>query len=225
MLKLALIGKNISHSKSKSIYESLIDSPFEYDLLDYENAADIPPAKSLLEKYDGINITAPYKTHFISQIRDISKLGIVNVLRKNNEKIEGTNTDVLAVEKILERYLKSDIVDIRILGSGAMAKVCKLYLEKNQVPFTQFSRRTKNLNEVFDIPLKTDFSTLVINTCARDYIFNNSGSSKYHFWDMNYSMPEHEEHFLNLDVSYIDGLEQLSLQAKYALSFWNLTKV
>ena len=41
---------------------------------------------------------------------------------------------------------------------------------------------------------------------------------------MNYQMTEHQKHFLNRNITYVDGLEQLELQAKYALSFWNFNK-
>jgi hypothetical protein len=45
---------------------------------------------------------------------------------------------------------------------------------------------------------------------------------KFYFWDMNYDLKAHENLFGHTDVEYKDGLYQLELQAKYALSFWNL---
>ena len=41
-IKLALLGKGISHSKSPEIYRRLISGSVQYDLLDVANEADIP---------------------------------------------------------------------------------------------------------------------------------------------------------------------------------------
>lgn len=222
MLKLALIGKNIAHSKSESVYKNLLDSPFEYELLDYKSVESIPPLKTLLQGYNGISITAPYKSVFLDQVKDLSGLEVVNCLRIRGEEIEATNTDFLAVEKIIERYLNCGVVNIRILGSGSMSLVCQRILNSKKISFEVFSRNANNIENIFKNPPKPDFSSLVINTCSRDFIFTDSSITGYHFWDMNYAMASHQEHFSKLNVSYLDGFEQLELQAKYALTFWNL---
>ena len=49
---------------SEEMYKKLLSVSFEYDLLDYQRQEEIPPAQDLLKKFDGINITAPYKKHF-----------------------------------------------------------------------------------------------------------------------------------------------------------------
>lgn len=226
MLKLALIGKNISHSQSRKMYDKLLDTPFEYDLLDYSSPEDIPSASHLLRTYDGINITAPYKTHFIQEIIDLSKIGIVNVLKRNSDGlVEGTNTDLKAVEFIIDRYLNSGVTDFRLLGSGSMAQVCISLFKKKSVPFSQFSRTQNNLDSIFFSPIKGDLSTLVINTCSREFILKDSSNScGYRFWDMNYEMPEHQKLSEERNIEYLDGVEQLSIQAKYAISFWNHSK-
>ena len=67
MIKLALVGKDIQHSRSGEIYRRLLKTDIQYDLLDYENSALIPPAADLFKVYDGISITSPYKKHFLNQ--------------------------------------------------------------------------------------------------------------------------------------------------------------
>jgi len=68
MNKFALVGKDISHSRSPEMYRKLISSDVKYDLLDYQSDLDIPTAVELLSKYDGINITSPYKKNFLNQV-------------------------------------------------------------------------------------------------------------------------------------------------------------
>lgn len=222
MLRLALIGKNIAHSKSEEVYKNLVNTPFEYELLDYESELLIPTLNSLFEKFQGISITAPYKSSFTKQIKDLSEHGIVNCLRLNNGVVEATNTDFLAVKEILERYLNCGVSKIRILGDGSMSQICQKILHSKNISFEIFSRRKNNLDLVSKNLDKPDFSCLIINTCSRDFRLSHSSTWGYHFWDMNYDMSSHRELFSRVNVSYFDGLEQLELQAKYALSFWNL---
>ena len=42
MIKLALLGKNISHSKSPEIYKTILKSNFSYDLIDCESIEMTP---------------------------------------------------------------------------------------------------------------------------------------------------------------------------------------
>lgn len=222
MLRLGLIGKNISHSKSESVYKKIIKTKFQYDLLDYTSREDIPLLKNLLQDYQGLSITSPFKTSFNDQIKDLSHLGIVNCLRLNGEDIEAINTDYQAVQKILFRYLSSGVTNIKILGSGSMSKICQNILSSSNTDFQTYARNEKNLEKIFESDFKPDFSYLVINTCSREFIFSNSTIERYHFWDMNYGMDSHQKLFSRINVAYADGIEQLELQAKYALSFWNL---
>lgn len=225
MIKLGLLGKDIAHTKSPEIYKLLLEEPFEYSLFDYEKKDEIPSALDLLQNQDGISITAPYKTHYLPEVEDLSGLGIINTLRKSkNGRVQGTNTDILAIEYLLARYLACGIKNIRILGDGSMSKITQKVLNDRGISFKLYSRREGNLDKVLDENTVVDFSTLLINTCARDFVFKDDSVSGYHFWDMNYDMPEHHDLFRHLDVGYLDGLEQLYLQAKYALSFWNLNK-
>ncbi len=59
--KLALIGKNISHSKSPEIYNKLLNNQVEYTLLDCDTVDAIPSLDELMKKFDGVSITSPYK--------------------------------------------------------------------------------------------------------------------------------------------------------------------
>ena len=220
MLKLALVGKNISHSKSQQMYEGLLGKQVDYSLLDYGSEEEIPDPQKLFESYQGISITAPYKEHFLPFIEvdnDILELGAVNCLKKENEKIFGTNTDYLALKEILNTYLKKNII---ILGDGAMFRVCKKVLGEYQKEFTHFAR--KKDGPIEEVDLSALENAFIINTCARKYVFNGKVASDSIFYDLNYSFDPHIEKFKKINCRYIDGLELLELQAHYALKYWNL---
>ena len=119
-MKLALIGRNIAHSRSQQMYEKLLDHPVDYTLLDYENEGEIPTAKKLLNEFDGISITAPYKTHFLKQVKLTSgalQIGAINCLhfRPKDGQIYGTNTDLSAFEEIFVHEKSSKSIFILII--------------------------------------------------------------------------------------------------------------
>ena len=59
MKRFGLIGKPISHSGSPRLFRAGYHGKYEYDLIE---APDFETSwKLFLEKYDGINVTAPYK--------------------------------------------------------------------------------------------------------------------------------------------------------------------
>lgn len=228
MNKFALVGKDITHSRSPEIYRKLISPSIEYDLLDYKNASDIPSAKSLLEIYDGINITSPYKKHFIDEIKltkSASLIGAVNCLKKSGNGILGENTDYLAVVDILkELQMKYSNLDVIILGDGVMSKVAKTALEHLNIECQLFSR--KIIPDLTILNLEKYFSAekgipLLINTCAREYVFAGSLPKNSVVWDFNYNFPQHSQYFFNKVQNYFDGLEVLERQAFYAVSFWS----
>ena len=220
MLKLALIGKNISHSKSENIYKKLLKEEFYYDLLDFSSESDLPKLSELQNRYLGISITSPYKKYYLNEVEDLSQTGIINTVRFLGSELEATNTDFHAIHFLLTRYLNSGIKKIHLLGNGAMAQTVLLALEKFPVDLIQYSRKAKNLDKISSGLL--DHKALVINTCSRDYVYKGPKDKSYHFWDMNYDFSPHREYFHSSRVNYIDGMEQLYLQASFALKFWKL---
>lgn len=220
-IKLALIGKEISHSKSQEMYEKILNQAVNYNLIDCKDRNQIPCAEELLKNYDGVSITAPYKKHFLDSTEvNGSNLDSVNVLYKENESIKSTNTDLFAIRNLLERFKSEGVRNFIILGSGSMAKLLRGELSGTFVK--EFSRKDKNLSKIDKENF--DKTTLVINACSREYVYSGPTGCEYTFWDLNYNLEHHENLFANSSVKYIDGTEMLLLQAKYALSYWNLTK-
>ncbi|MBC7429004.1 MAG: hypothetical protein H7336_10355 [Bacteriovorax sp.] len=228
MNKFALVGKDISHSKSPEMYRKLISSSVKYDLLDYKESSEIPAAHKLLAEYDGINITSPYKKHFLGEIeltKNAKTIGAVNCLKKSGEKIIGENTDYFAIVDILKDLQKENsALDIVILGDGVMSKVVETALKSLSLDAQLLSRKiTKdfdkiNLNSYFS-PKNTN--PLVINTCTREYVFNGELPKNSIFWDFNYNFPQHSQRLFHKVQKYFDGLDMLERQAFYAVVFWS----
>jgi shikimate dehydrogenase len=181
MKKLALVGKKIQHSKSPEIYRKLIGADIQYDLLDFQKAEDIPTAKNLLEIYDGISITSPYKKHFLPQVeltKQAEVLGAINCLKSSSGIIYGENTDFLAIQNIITGMIKKyHYLNIIILGDGVMSDVTRHALAIfDNVSVKVFSRKTVerfdrlNLTDIFNSNFLNGNQNLVINTCLRDFI-------------------------------------------------------
>lgn len=230
-MKLALIGKNISHSKSPSIYKKLLGSAVQYTLLDYPDHRSIPNVKSLLDQYEGISITSPYKAHFVKDvlIEDplVLKLGVINTLKKVGENIIGTNTDLVAIRLILKSLAaKFSKIHLIILGDGAMAQMTVAVAVENGFSFSQVSRKTNRDLSYLDLSSfeKALDQNVVINACSRDFIFQGQQSSSNIFWDYNYSFLPHQNTLPFHIIEYHDGQEMLYLQAVAAIEFWDLNK-
>lgn len=228
MNKFALIGRDISHSRSPEMYRKLISPAVVYDLLDYSSPTEIPTAEKLFDQYDGINITSPYKKHFIDSVeltKNAKEIGAINCLKKSGNKIIGENTDYLAIVDIIKELIqKHSSLEIVILGDGVMSNVVQVALKNLSLEAKLLSRKLTdsfsqlNLNQVFTEKNKVP---LVINTCAREYVFSGSLPANSLFWDFNYNFPQHSQQFFHKTENYFDGLDMLERQAFYAVAFWS----
>jgi shikimate dehydrogenase len=220
----ALIGKNISHSNSEKVYKELLKTKYiSYTLLDYSSEDTIKNIKTNLEKYSYISITSPYKKFFFDNVDTVEPivkdLGSVNCIKLLNNKIIGTNTDYFAIKEIISSLIKDNISNILILGDGTMSGLVQYILDTIKIDFKVLSRKNNQLENLTENVVE---NSLIINTCARSYSPNLKVSSSCTFWDFNYNQEYAEELNTNKFINYYDGLHMLTLQAKYALSFWNL---
>ncbi|MFA6237325.1 MAG: hypothetical protein WC635_08380 [Bacteriovorax sp.] len=234
MIKLALIGKNIQHSRSPEIYRKLLKTELQYDLLDIENDTLIPSVAELFKTYDGISITSPYKKHFLDEVflsEKVHKLAAINCLIKDAGGFIGENTDYIAIVEILQKLkLKHGNLNAIILGDGVMSGIVQYALEEVGIDNRIYARRiTKNLDQLnitdlFEKDFKIPNPKLVINTCSRDFIFSGIIDRSTLFWDFNYDFAPHLN-LLKNKAHYMDGLELLELQARHALSFWSINSI
>lgn len=224
-ITMALVGKNIKHSLSPMIYSKLLKGfPINYSLLNFEDESEVGKLEGILNNFSLVSVTSPYKKYcYENSLNDCENIKAVNTLRMKNDQVVAENTDYQASQDILKNFINDGTKTIYILGDGAMSRVIKYALDKIEFKYTQFSRNQNNLHnihaEINKIPEQS--SLLVINSCSREYTFPKLNKGHFKFWDLNYAMPKHLKLFHGTDVKYIDGIELLELQAKYALSFWN----
>lgn len=230
-MKLALIGYPIQHSLSPKMYKEILGSKLTtYDLLEFKHEDDIPTLLELSKKYDGLNITAPYKKHFFNDVlidsEIVKSIEAINVIAFKDSEAYGTNTDVIAVEHILSNYKERyPFIRLIILGSGVMAKVTIMIAKKLEIPFWEFNRHTHPDLAVLDLEKfhNETYQTIVINCCSRDFIFKGILHPNYIFWDYNYAFIPHQNSLPSNVKQYIDGEDMLFLQAKAAVQFWQVT--
>lgn len=165
MIKLGLIGRNISYSKSPQLHRAIgrfLDCDIEYDLIDIEES-EIPIYISKLRsgEYQGFNVTKPYKQKMIKYIDQLSpiakKIQAVNTIYIKEQEVIGDNTDyegflgTLLREKIDVKHKK-----VCILGSGGAAKACYHVLKDLDADVIIASRRKSTIDQMFDKVISYD---------------------------------------------------------------------
>lgn len=224
MLKLALLGKNIQHSKSQLMYEKILNKKINYTLFDFADESKVPSLDVLFHEINGLSITSPYKKVFLDQVKVdafTKNIGAINCVRKDADGYSATNTDYLAMKDLIKIYYDKMENGVFILGDGAMGRLTEILCNELQISYKSFSRKLNNLSHVAQEVKNLKGQVLIINACAREYIFDQKLSQNAVFWDLNYNMPRHLQIFQSQNLTYIDGLSLLELQARYALRFWN----
>ncbi len=118
-----LIGEHLSHSYSKIIHEMIMD--YRYELIELK--PDEVEQFFINRNFDALNVTIPYKSTVIPYLDEISedakKIGAVNTVVNQNNKLIGYNTDVYGFEYTL-KYFKIQVKGkkVIVLGNGGASK-------------------------------------------------------------------------------------------------------
>ena len=129
-MELSLLGRKLGHSLSPQIHASIfrhlgIEGSYGLTEVEPENLEEAFPA--FAEKFQGMNVTIPYKVAvmpFLNYISDEAKgIGAVNTILFSQAGYQGFNTDYFGFGKMLEHtniaVAKQDVV---VLGNGGGAK-------------------------------------------------------------------------------------------------------
>jgi len=220
-MKLGLIGKSISHSLSPSIYKNILGPDISYDLLDFNSIIELPSLTDLGKKYQGLNITSPFKRHYFNDVivteEVVAKLGAINTLRFHEHEVFATNTDYHAVTILMKNYLQRfPNLSVVLLGDGVMSQLTQLICQNLGVEFSSPELESLDLTTFANL----NRQLLVINACSREFILKGRFGGKELFWDYNYNFIPHQNTLPSLVKEYQDGREMLQLQAQAAVDFW-----
>lgn len=200
----------------------------DYDILDIESEDKLPSIEELKSKYRGINITSPYKTHYLKDVVFESPFEYkeaINAICFYPNKIVGTNTDAVAIELEIMGLKKSfpDLFFV-ILGDGVMSQLTTSILDQKKMKYEILSRKKNgdiSQMNLSDYVKKID-QVVVINTCSRDFVFSGVLHSSFIFWDYNYSFIPHQNTLPSQVKYYHDGQRMLELRAIAAAKFWKI---
>jgi shikimate dehydrogenase len=243
--KFGLIGSTVSHSFSKSYFdekffrEGLRD--YHYDLYPLNSVDEL---KKLLDENPelyGLNVTIPYKEQVLKFLSDIDptakNIGAVNVIKIQNGKLKGFNTDSDAFYETLEKWFPK-IKDAKalVLGTGGSSKAVQQALRKLAIPFEIVSREKGKGQHTYE-SLEKDGSpltdaSLVINTTPLGMTPNTNAcppldyeriTSHHYIYDLIYN-PARTLFIQKAEMrgaTIKNGLEMLQIQAEKAWAIWN----
>jgi len=149
MKKLGLIGYPLSHSFSakyfnnKFIEEGIKD--YEYKTYPLESIASLQDLLKAEPELIGLNVTIPYKEAVIKLLDELddraAKIGAVNVIKINQGRLKGFNTDYLGFKKSLHSLIPNNFNEkALIMGTGGASKAVRLVLENLGIAYQHLSR-------------------------------------------------------------------------------------
>lgn len=227
MKKYGLVGKNLKYSHSKFIHEYLIDYyniDATYDLI------EIPAFnKDILYRYDGLNITIPYKQDVI-EFLDLnkSKINAINTILNIDNKLTGYNTDIDGFALLVEKLALNDIKKIVILGSGATSLMVKEYFKNKEIVVVSRSSDLYNYENIDNLS-----ADLLVNTTPvgmSEYVSPVDEKLLINYRgviDLNYNPfnSKLSNDCKKNNVKFINGLYMLIKQACNAFEIWHDLKI
>lgn len=129
-MKTCLIGENIGYTLSKEIHSLLGDNSYVIKDIKKDEISSI-----LMDKYDGINVTNPYKEEVLKYVskfdKSVQEIGAANTLVYDGKEYAAYNTDAYGFEMLLKDN-KIDLHNkkVMILGSGGASKAIQ-YVANN----------------------------------------------------------------------------------------------
>ena len=247
MRVFGLIGFPLSHSFSKKYFtekfakEGIDDA--RYELFEIDKINKLPEVLNSQDNLQGLNVTIPFKQDIFKYLDEVDayakEIGAVNVVKINNGKLKGFNSDFYGFKVSLENFLGTNtdysILKALVLGSGGASKAVVEALKALNINYKIISRSKKNANSLtyqeVDIEILSTHQ-LVINTTPLgmypkidsypDIDYNQLTESHY-LYDLVYN-PE-ETAFMKkgkaMGAKVLNGMDMLILQAEKSWEIWN----
>ncbi len=236
-----LIGKNISYSFSENYFsekfkrESISNTVYKnFDLQDISEFSQLLQNTTL----KGLNVTIPYKELIIPFLDQLSpeaeKIKAVNVIKFDDGKLIGHNSDIYGFEQSFNEKLKPHHQKALILGTGGASKAIQYVFQKNNIAFQIVSRKS-SLETITYNQLTQELLSeyLVIINCTPLGTFPKIDqkppipyqflTNHHYLYDLVYNPTEtlFMKEGLKRNASVKNGLKMLELQAEKAWEIWH----
>jgi shikimate dehydrogenase len=236
-----LIGYPLSHSFSKKYFtekfekEGITNS--KYELFEIDNIEKLSQVLAENPNLKGLNVTIPYKQVVIPFLDELDpsaeRIGAVNVIKLENEKLKGYNSDYYGFKNSLETFLNGVKPKAVILGTGGASKAVEQALKDLDIECQYVSRTRKDgVLDYEELKVRfTEFKLIInssplgmypkVDSCP-DLPYEKMDST-YFLYDLVYN-PE-ETLFMKKGrekgAKAIHGMEMLIGQAEKAWEIWN----
>lgn len=247
MKVFGLIGYPLTHSFSKKYFtekfENLgISDSYSYKLFSIQEHSEIQNLIANHPNLAGLNVTIPHKLNVIQYLDAIDpaaeKIGAVNVIKFENGKLVGYNSDYYGFKQSLSQFLvssnqKPQQIEALVLGIGGAAKAVLLALEDLGINYLKVSRtKSEDTISYQELPQYILSHKLIIN-CSPVGTFPNADEcpeipyqdldESYFLYDLVYNPAEtlFMKKGLEKGAKVINGYEMLVLQAEKAWEIWN----
>tara|TARA_B000000609_G_scaffold48763_1_gene35692 strand:+ start:1062 stop:1835 length:774 start_codon:yes stop_codon:yes gene_type:complete len=235
-MKFAVLGSNTSTSLSPKLHSIVYDILELNHSYSFIESSDID--QDMLLKYNGLNITNPFKKSIINYVDNVDplaeKIGSVNCIKYTNSKIYGFNTDYYG----FNQFIKSNNIElfnknILVVGAGgASLSICS-YLNDINKKFKILNRTYTNTqhfinklnisnNSIYDGKLK--HYDIIINCLPNNVNFLKMlerNEIDYHrstsIIDINYLT---NINYINDNQNYYNGIDMLIHQAIKSIEIW-----
>jgi shikimate dehydrogenase len=242
-----LIGYPLTHSFSKKYFTEKFEKEgikdCKYDLFEIKDIQDFRSILKSNPELNGLNVTIPHKEavmQFLDELDEpVKKIKAVNVIKIQNGKLKGYNSDYHGFRRSLENFLaegKTTTSEIKalVLGTGGASKAVKAALEDLNISYKTVSRNKGQADLTYSEIDKEVIATykLIINTTplgmypsldASPDLPYDKMNKDYFLFDLVYN-PE-ETLFMKKGKAQgartKNGMEMLILQAEKAWSIWN----
>lgn len=246
MRLFGLIGYPLSHSFSKKYFSEKFKkegiSDASYELFELPHIDEFTELVKQHPNLWGLNVTIPHKQAVIPYLDGLDasaeKVGAVNVIRFQEYRRIGYNSDYYGFKQSLQNWLPQDkrSLNALVLGTGGASKAVTAALTDLKIPFSLISRQDGNNCLTYEqLQARPDIlqsSRLIINTTPLGMAPNTNTappivyeklSSEHLLYDLVYNPAE--TRFMQLGreqgTRVKNGLEMLQLQAEKAWEIWN----
>jgi shikimate dehydrogenase len=242
MKRFALIGNPLTHSFSKSYFQSKFEREGIEDAT-YENIeiTSEEELKNLLAQYyfDGFNVTIPWKEDILKFVSELSPeckaIQSANVLMLTSNGYKAFNTDYIGFRDTLKPLLKPFHTSALILGNGGSSKAIAYVLNQLDIDF-QIASREASLGQIINYAdiraIDVRNASVIINTTPLGMSPNVNtfpaipyeGMDKFHLaYDLVYNPAETQ--FLKKaslqGAMTKNGYDMLIRQAEESWKIWN----